>query len=98
MLNMSKGLEMLKETAIQIVEAIYGKEEPVRNNKINELLETIQFKCIEKELKALEIIKKKQVDISSLNCSNTLTQYNVKENGFISLTKEEFDLLKEVLL
>lgn len=86
MLNMSKGLEALKETAIQIVEAIYGKEEPVRTNKINELLETIQFKCIEKELKALEIIKRK---------------YNFGAGGCLTchgLTQEEYDLLKEAML
>lgn len=51
---MSKGLEALKEIAIQNVEAIIGKQEPLRTQKINELLNTKQFKTIEKELKEYE--------------------------------------------
>ena len=48
--------------------------------------------------KALEIIKEKDVDITSFRCSSSLENYNLKENGFIPLTQEEYDLLKEMLL
>lgn len=58
---------------------------------------------IEKELKALEIIKKKMVDMNLLvetftYPKNGLKAYNgYKINGY-NLTQEEYDLLKEVLL
>ena len=51
-----------------------------------------------KKTRALEIIKEKDVSPIDIRCCETVEQYNVKENGFIRLTKEEFDLLKEVLL
>ena len=87
---MSKGLEALKEIATQSVEALIEKQEPLRTQKINELLETRQFKCIEKELKALEIIKK------HYDCETTYDFLDKKlENKVI--TQEEYDLLKEVL-
>jgi hypothetical protein len=93
---MSKGLKALKETAIQTVEALYGKDKPLRNHKINELLETRQFKCIEKELKALEIIKERGVDVNCIISGWSLGKYNSYKTH-INLTKEEFDLLKEEL-
>lgn len=108
---MSKGLEALKETAMQIVETLYGKEEPLRNNKINELLETKQFKIIEKELKALEFIKEKTLTINDLywlkngNYKEYRKNLEILYSGVeeehlqkILKTQEEFDLLKEVLL
>lgn len=96
---MSKGLEALKEIAIQSVEALIGKQEPLRTQKINELLETKQFKCIEKELKALEIIKEKDTDIGWLKNAEDLCQYNngMGVNSYSALTQEEYDLLKEEL-
>ena len=51
-----------------------------------------------RKARALEIIKKKNVDITSLRCASSLEDYNRKENGFDPLTQEEYDLLKEVLL
>ncbi len=111
---MSEGLKALKEAAIQIVQAFYGKDEPLRNDKINELMETKQFKIIKKELKekekierALEIIKKKAVNVAKLMICFSFKEYNkyicneyrlfppaIEE---MSLTEEEYDLLKEVL-
>ena len=52
-----------------------------------------------KKLKALEIIKEKEVDVGAL-CELDLVLYNkyVKEiNGTPTLTQEEYDLLKEIL-
>lgn len=66
---MSKGLEALKEIAIQSVDT-FALREPIRTNAINDLLKTKQFKCIEKELKdgarykqALEIIKRTRLNV-----------------------------------
>ena len=72
---MSKGLEALKEIAVQSVE-VFIKREPIRTNKINEMLETKQFKTIEKELKALEIIKSKEVNVSYFKLCLCLKDYN----------------------
>ena len=53
---------------------------------------------IAKELKALEIIKTKRVNVVIfLGCDN-LEEYNKHPLSCWKLTKEEFDLLKEVLL
>ena len=56
------------------------------------------IELIEKELKALEIIKKKQVQINRLNRSHSAKQYNLYLPKEMHLTQEEYDLLKEVLL
>ena len=53
---------------------------------------------IEKQLKALEIIKEKSVDVPLLvNCS-ILEFYNLFARSKKELTQEEYVLLKEVLL
>ena len=49
-----------------------------------------------KKEKVLEIIKEKVWDIGAVRIAKTLEDYNLKENGFVRLTQEEFDLLKEV--
>lgn len=59
-----------------------------------------QYQIIEKSLKALEIIKEKEVDIHNLLISETVEQYNSYTHwlGYKgNLTQEEYDLLKEVL-
>ncbi len=59
-----------------------------------------QYQIIEKSLKALEIIKEKQVNVGdfirckSIEDYNDYCCYNEKEQ----LTREEYDLLKKVLL
>jgi len=56
-----------------------------------------QYKLIEKELKALEIIKTKKVNVMIfLGCDN-LEEYNKHPLTWNYLTQEEYDLLKEVL-
>lgn len=55
---------------------------------------------IEKALKALEIIKKKNVIMEDLERSDELKDYNIwgyRGNFDYYLSQEEFDLLKEVL-
>ena len=55
-------------------------------------------KCFPKELKALEIIKEKEVNVFIFLHSGDLETYNDMVEDNRKLTKEEFDLLKEVLL
>lgn len=50
-----------------------------------------------KKLKALEIIKEKDVNPIDIRCCDTVEQYNIKENGNTPLSQEEYNLLKEVL-
>ena len=54
---------------------------------------------VEKELKALEIIKEKEVNVYDFKEYESKYEYNkhTKEE-FQELTQEEYDLLKEVLL
>ena len=59
---------------------------------------------IEKSLKALDVIKEKEVDIFILKGSKTLKAYNQlhkifcgKLQKYKKLTKKEYELLKEVL-
>ena len=60
------------------------------------------FECkeIEKDLKALEIIKTKKVDVNWLYREKTLEGYNFAYEGtnesHLCLTQEEYDLLKEI--
>lgn len=56
------------------------------------------YKAIEKELRAFEIIKEKKVDIRILLLVDGLYKYNNFDSiKRMELTQEEFDLLKEVL-
>jgi len=63
------------------------------------------YYTIEEELRALEIIKNKKVDVDLLdtiikdeNQIDKLRSYNYWQIDKNKLTQEEFDLLKEVLL
>jgi hypothetical protein len=54
---------------------------------------------ISRELKALEIINNKGINIWELRYSYSVNEYNIcKGDTNKSLTQEEYDLLKEVLL
>ena len=85
---MSKGLEALKR--ITLKDFILNNDSCLKDIKI-----------IEKELKALEIIKNKKVDIKDIYKYADYSQYNYAMLGVpyeFRLTIEEYDLLKEVLL
>lgn len=95
---MSKGLETLKEI---------GEETIKVNCLAGWVEETVKeaygkrFDGIEKELKALEIIDKKNVNVGCLKRSESAGSYNYKmdesRDKCKSLTQDEFDLLKEVM-
>ena len=76
------GLEALK--VIRPCANVCGDYEPYCNT-------------IEKELKALKIIKKKEVNVAWFTYVDNLEDYN--KGKFIGsyLTQDEFDLLKEVM-
>lgn len=54
-------------------------------------------KVIERELKALEIIKNKIVDLEYLKCCENYDQYKTLCSYWNEITEQEYDLLKEVL-
>ena len=58
-----------------------------------------ECRTIEKSLKALEIIKEKNVDIRWIEVCDTVKDYNKGRDEHLNyeLTEEEFNLLKEVL-
>lgn len=87
---MSKGLEALKEHIIALKSMGYTRCE-----------EWLDLIVIEKELKALEIIKEKELNIFFVK--RFVKRYNRKDFNYQcryeqQLTQEEYDLLKEVLL
>ena len=93
---MSKGLKALED--------LYEYTSPYINvEDIDELHANTCYQVIQKELKAFEIIKKKQVNMFSLLSSIKWfnpSHYNDSVGCPIGceLTQEEYDLLKEVLL
>lgn len=110
---MSKGLEALKELGNETVatkdrNTIFMNE--TVNNSYTHLtqIKNINKTCyetIEKELRVLDIIKNKSVDMSTFGAFETYKDYehfyNMKfhliENEMDKLDEKEFNLLKEVL-
>lgn len=83
---MSKGLEALKVLVMSST-TIFNTKEQI-DESIN---------AIKKELKALEIIRNKRVNVRTfLQCEN-VEQYN-RASFSDDLSQEQYDLLKEVLL
>lgn len=95
---MSKGLEALERLKMfPIYQEIKRIPQQFRDK---ESINT-DLSIIEKELKALEIIKKKVLVIPFLILHlslNDLNGYNKEMDKKHKLTQEEYDLLKEVLL
>lgn len=96
---MSKGLEALEELKTETVKG--------GTSYIGKHFKRHYHRIIEKELKALEIIKNKKVDIHTLYrdsdiIGDTFDYYNntmlFNRGTQYELTQEEYDLLKEVLL
>lgn len=58
-----------------------------------------EVKIVEKSLKALEIIKMKNVDIPMAKTCNSVNDYNEWHSQYkeMHLTQQEYDLLKEIL-
>lgn len=95
---MSKGLEALKR--IGIIHISKGGNRMFDEYLFREYKE--EYNIIEKELKALEIIKKKEVNFEVFGAFETYKDYEIyydKKFHLIEnkLTEEEFNLLKEAL-
>ena len=56
------------------------------------------YETIEKELKALKIINEHEINVYWLKTSPNLSRYNLAVGTNQALKKDEYDLLKEVLL
>ena len=87
---MSKGLKAIQQYKIVICPQCQYHDEKCNVECFSNI--------IEKELKALEIIKKKRVLIDVLLELNTLEDYNEFKSKKEQLTQEEYDLLREVLV
>lgn len=100
---MSKGLEaleVLKNRALSDLDSIPKPAIPICEKSNEEVMKT--YETIEKELKVLDIIKKKEVNVNTLiNCIigaiEPLEFYNEKVSENLKLTQQEFYLLEEVL-
>ena len=91
-------IEPNKEDGFDILSAISINIQRDIENRERELLrQWVLGTCFPKELKALEIIKNKKVDIELLSRCETLKDYNWGTN-LPQLNEQEFNLLKEVLL
>ena len=93
-----KGLEELKRLAYEIA---CCRCQYYIDNKCTNKGECV-WKIIEQELKALEIIKSKELNIHALLLHlkrfDSPSGYNVLVGNKYKITQEEYDLLKEVLL
>ena len=85
--------------ALKCLECLYCESDDYRSVDKAKCYETIKQALlnVEKELKALEIIKNKLVDVFKLYNCKTIEEYNQAQYRDCMLTKEEFNLLKEVL-
>ena len=102
---MSKELEALESIKSMV---LFGGEIRLPYYTLNDTKyakKVIEYKkekldIIEKSLKALEIIKMKNVDIPMVKTCNFVNDYNEWHSQYkeMHLAKEEYDLLKEVLL
>lgn len=90
-------LDRIGKTALEHFQDI--KELEVADEQGLTVENLLPYKCkqVEKSLKALEIIKKKTVDIWLIQNKKTLKQYNSMVDESRQLTEEEFSLLKECL-
>lgn len=106
---MSKGLEALEriEVDMEYVTRLDFVEPIVRGEVQQDLYriyhrEEKDLDIIKKELQALEIIKKKRVDADLLLMTDNVEDYNKYCSKYINaetqLAKEEFNLVKEVLI
>ena len=98
---MSKGLEAF-EILKQDIGKCYEDEMLIVETALKRLEQLEEEKQsfdrqLEKKLKALEIIRKKRVNVRCLMSGWNLGKYN-SYKAHKSLTKKEYDLLKEVLL
>lgn len=94
------------EEDIDIIEKALKRQEELdslytltnHNGKFYVIIDKAEFNQMSKQLKALEIIKEKNVNVPKLRNSSNLEEYNRCFRDKCLLTQEEYELLKEVLL
>ena len=89
---MSKELE-----ALEIIKKASTKSSGWMDDPI-EYVYYLEIKTLEKSLKALEIIKKKEVNVFIFLHSGDLETYNDMVEDNQKLAQEEYNLLRKVLL
>ena len=90
-----KALDRLEQTARSCCGEFAVYVEDLNRGIFKEDAEAVEI--IRRELKALEIIRKKGINIQELRYSYSLNEYNIcKGTGNESLNQEEYDLLKGV--
>ena len=99
---MTKGLEALERIITEPNFVYFSGRMSGKTEMSRKAFEQRQkdFETIQKSLKALEIIKKKKVNVWTLLETKTYAEYNFKEivvKPKRKLTQEEYELLKEVL-
>lgn len=92
---MSKGLEALERLISKYNEMC--RDTGCNDDEYQNGNNTSERAVIEQELKALEIIKNKKVWVTALLSVRSVDEYNKPYSDKFTLTKDEFDLLKEVL-
>ena len=95
-INEDKQFEVFSALGMSIQRNIENQERELLRNWILK-------ECFPKELRALEIINKKKVDVHILSFCKDYIKYNetfelFKDYKIRQITQEEYDLLKEVLL
>lgn len=93
---MNKGTDLIQRQQIEIIDGY-----PTGNVYVG--LASEELAELEKELKALEVIKKRvdiggDIDIRLLKYSKSFEDYDWECYECDRLTKEEYDLLRDVLL
>ena len=83
---MSKGLEALEDLRNHLKDDV---------GHIN-VFDKLNLNLIEKELKAIDILKEKNIDIYWLKTSPNLSRYNLAVGTRQKLKKSEYEMLKEV--
>ena len=98
--KMNKELEIIKQRLNIIRENTKVDNRRIADEENEECIKCIEtcLSDIEKSLKTLEIIKNKKVNLEFLKCSENYEQYCLICSYGNEITKEEYDLLKEVLL
>ena len=91
-----RALDRLEQTARWCCGELAVTVETLNRGIFKEDAEAVEI--IRRELKALEIIRKKGINIQELKYCYSADEYNInKDDNNESLSKKEYDLLKEVL-
>ena len=104
--KMSKGLSSLEHLIgrlqNQTATILNNEKDEEKKRKYEKLAFELMFEdkaIIEKELKALDIINERNVDVLRIKITQNVEQYNKRKiKGCKTLSKEAYDILKEVLL